>query len=156
MSTTTDPRAATRSHDLLADVADRLAITDLLHRWGAHLDDQRFDALVSAFAADATISTPGGQAEGLGAIRAQAVRNHIPEVATQHRASDLVIDLDGDRATARANYVGVFAQGQGRYAPPSVFQVGSVYRFELVRTPDGWRIRSLQMEPVWADGERPY
>jgi 3-phenylpropionate/cinnamic acid dioxygenase small subunit len=155
MSTTT-VHDATRSPDLLAELADREAIIDLLHRLGATLDDQRFDELASVFAADATVTTPGGQAQGLDAIHAQATRNHIPEVATQHRMSDLVLDLDGDRATVRANYVGVFAQGEGRFAPPSVFQVGSIYRFELVRTTDGWRIRSMLMQPVWADGERPY
>jgi 3-phenylpropionate/cinnamic acid dioxygenase small subunit len=155
MSTTTDHETAPHPQDLLAELADRQAITDLLRRWGADLDDQRFDKLATVFAADATITTPGGHADGLPAIHAQAVRNHDPEVATQHRQSDLVIDLDGDRATARANYVGVFAQGEGRYAPPSVFRIGAVYRLELVRTPDGWRIRSMRMDPVWADGERP-
>lgn len=143
----------TSTHDT---VADQLAIADVLHRWGASLDEQDFDVLLSVFADDATITTPGGQSTGAEAVRAQAVANHIPEVRTQHRMSDLIVDLDGDRAGARANYVGVFAKGDGKYAPPSVFQIGSVCRFELVRTADRWQIKSFTMHPVWADGERPY
>jgi hypothetical protein len=35
-----------------------------------------------------------------------------------------------------------------------VFQIGSVYRLGLVRTAEGWRIRSMEMQPTWAAGER--
>jgi hypothetical protein len=107
------------------------------------------------FSTDATITTPGGRAQGVEAIRAQASANHLPDVVTQHLLVDLVLDIEGDRATARANSVNVFARGEGRYAPPSVFRIGAVSRFELARTSDGWRIATMLMQPIWADGERP-
>jgi 3-phenylpropionate/cinnamic acid dioxygenase small subunit len=153
MSTTTVPDTTT-SRQALAELADRQAISDLLHRWGAILDELRLDDLRSVFTADAALTTPGGHAEGIDAILAQAGRNHDPAVRTQHLMGDLVLDLDGDRASARANYVGVFAKGEGRFAPPPVFQIGSVYRLGLVRTAEGWRIRSMEMQPTWAAGER--
>ena len=154
MSTTTAPDP-TPSRQALAELADRQAIGDLLHRWGAILDELRLDELRSVFTADATLTTPGGHAEGLDAIVAQAGRNHDDAVRTQHLLSDLVVDLDGDQASARANYVGVFAKGEGRYAPPPVFTIGSVYRLGFLRTAGGWRIRSMEMQPTWAAGERP-
>ena len=69
--------------------------------------------------------------------------------------TDLVIDLDGDRAQARGNYVGVFATGDGAPAPAPQFQIGSVYHFELIRSSDGWRVHSMEMRPTWAAGVRP-
>jgi 3-phenylpropionate/cinnamic acid dioxygenase small subunit len=139
----------------LKEVLDREAISDLIHRFGVVLDDQRFDDLQSVFAEDATITTPGGRAQGLDAIVAQATRNHTPELRTQHLVTDLVVDLDGERARARANYLAVFFTGSGDPAPSPRFQIGSVYRFELVRTTGGWRLHTMEMLPTWAVGERP-
>ena len=153
MGTTIPETAGER--EALMKLIDREAIGDLIHRFGVVLDEQRFDDLHAVFAEDATITTPGGHAEGLDAIVAQATRNHTPELRTQHLATDLVIDLDGDRARARANYIGVFATGSGDPAPAPQFQIGSVYHFDLVRAADGWRINTMEMVPTWALGERP-
>jgi 3-phenylpropionate/cinnamic acid dioxygenase small subunit len=154
MSTTTD---TTPVHPQdLQELVDRAAITDLLARWGAILDEKRLDNLRSTFADDASITTPGGHAEGIDAILAQASRHEDPGLRTQHLMSDLVVDLDGDTATARANYVGIFARGEGELAPPPVFEVGFVYRLGLVRTAGGWRIRSMVQHPTWVNGERPF
>lgn len=139
----------------LAGLVDREAIVELIHRFGAVLDEQRFDDLRSVFAEDASVTTPGGHAEGIEAVVAQASRNDAADLRTQHLVTDLVVDLDGDRAFARGNYVGVFATGEGSPAPPPQFQIGSVFRFALARTADGWRLRSMEMQPVWAIGERP-
>ena len=148
-------RETPSEQETLRKLIDRETIRDLIHRLGAVLDEQRFDDLTLVFAEDAAITTPGGHAEGLDAIVAQAARNHAPELRTQHLATDLVIDLDGDRARARANYVGVFAIGSGDPAPAPRFQIGSVYSFDLVRTGDGWRLHAMEMLPTWAVGERP-
>jgi hypothetical protein len=148
-------RESVSEQQTLRELIDRQAISDLIHRFGAVLDEQRFDDLALVFAEDAAVTTPGGHAEGIDAIAAQAARNHTPELRTQHLATDLVVDLDGGRARARANYVGVFAVGSGDPAPAPQFQIGSVYRFELIRTADGWRLHSMEMLPTWAVGERP-
>lgn len=158
MTTTTVPDDAASRHahaQAIAELADRQAISDLLHRWGAILDELRLDELRSVLTADVTVTTPGGHAEGFDAVLAQAQHNHDPAVRTQHLLGDLLLDLDGDRASARLNVVGVFAKGEGRYAPPPVFQIGSVNRYRLVRTVEGWRVRSMEMQPTWAAGERP-
>jgi 3-phenylpropionate/cinnamic acid dioxygenase small subunit len=151
--------AATREtvseQETMRQLIDHETISDLIHRLGTVLDERRFEDLALVFAEDGAITTPGGHAEGLDAIVAQAARNHTPELHTQHFATDLVVDLDGDRARARANYVAVFAVGSGDPAPAPQFQIGSVYRFDLVRTGDGWRLHSMEVFPTWAAGERP-
>jgi SnoaL-like domain len=155
VTTTTTQRTSTNQQDALAGLIDRAAIADLIHRLGVILDEKRFDELGSIFVPEATVTSPGGHAEGIDAIAAQARRNHRPDLHTQHLATDLVVDLDGDSAQARGNYIGVFATRNGSLASAPQFQIGSVYRFGLVRTTDGWRMRSMEMHPTWAAGNAP-
>jgi 3-phenylpropionate/cinnamic acid dioxygenase small subunit len=57
---------------------------------------------------------------------------------TYHRISNLVIDVDGDRATARS-YVHALLMAIPRDSASWVDALGH-YDDELVRTPEGWRI----------------
>jgi hypothetical protein len=152
----------------LQQLADRSEITDLVNRLGVVLDEGRFDEMRSLLVEDATARTPGGTAEGRDALVAQASRNHRPEQAIQHLITNLLIDLDGDgaggagdRASARANLVVHFgpadggSSGSGPIAPPLEFTLGEVYRFDLVRTPEGWRFARVETTPVWMSGTLP-
>lgn len=126
---------------LLQDLTDRQAITDLVSRLGLWLDEGRFDEASSILTDDVAVSTPGGQASGIERVIAQARRNHQFE-ALQHVISNVLVDLDGDRADVRANLVATFV-GSG------VEQHGERYRFEAVRRPEGWRLARVEVEPVW-------
>ena len=127
---------------LIHDLTDRREIADLVSRLGLWLDEGRFDEAPSILTDDVTVNTPGGQAEGIERVIAQARRNHQYD-GLQHVISNVLIDLDGDRATARANLVVTFADD----AISS--QQGERYRFEALRTPDGWRLSRVEVEPVW-------
>jgi hypothetical protein len=136
----------------LRQLADRMEITDLLNRLTAGLDEHRFDDLRTIFAENAVAQTPGGTVEGREAVIAQATRNHEDFDRLQHFATGIIVDLDsggGDRATVRANLVGVF--GHTSEQTPERLLSG-VYRIEAVRTPDGWRLSSLGVRPVWQYG----
>jgi hypothetical protein len=72
--------------------------------------------------------------------------------------SDVLIDLDGDRAQVRANLIATFAPdrpgarllvGEGEH-PDSYFTLGEVYRFEAVRTETGWRLARIATERKWS------
>jgi hypothetical protein len=126
---------------LLQDLTDRQAITDLVSRLGLWLDEGRFDEAPSVLTDDVAVSTPGGQASGIERVIAQARRNHR-FAALQHMISNVLIDLDGDRADVRANLVATFV-GSG------VEQHGERYRFEAVRRPEGWRLSRVEVEPIW-------
>ena len=86
------------------------------------------------------MQTPGGVAEGIEQVAAQAARNHA--VPTQHVITNVRVKLDGDRATAGANLVVTFAGERLR-------TLGERYAFEARRTPEGWRLSSIRVEPVW-------
>jgi hypothetical protein len=147
----------------LQQLADRAEITELVSRLGIVLDEGRFDEMGALVTDDATVRTPGGAAEGREALVAQARRNHRVEQPIQHLIANLVVDFadDGDRASARANLVVHFGpldwqpESEGTIElPPLVFTLGEVYRFELVRTDEGWRLQHIRTVPVWSAGAR--
>jgi hypothetical protein len=119
---------------------DRQDITDLISRLGRWLDDKRFDDARSVLTEDVTVITPGGQAEGLERVVAQASRNH--QVPTQHLITNVLVDIDGDTAEATANLLVTFAGD-------TLDQQGERYRFDAARTPDGWRLRRIEVTPIW-------
>jgi SnoaL-like protein len=127
---------------LIHDLTDRREITDLVSRLGLWLDEGRFDEAPSLLTNDVTVDTPGGQAEGIERVIAQARRNHQYD-GLQHVITNVLVDLEGDRADVRANLVASFVD-DGR-----VEQHGERYRFEAVRTAEGWRLSRVQVTPVW-------
>jgi SnoaL-like domain len=155
--TLTDDNATARLQQLL----DRQEVTDLVYRLGACLDDGRFDDMRSLLVDEATVRTPGGAAEGLDALVAQARRNHTPDERVQHIITNLLLDLDGDRGEVRANLVVPFASAadddQPAPAPPAHLALGEIYRIDVVRTAAGWRLSRIEAVPVWMSGtlDRP-
>lgn len=147
--------------DQLAQLSDRQAIAELIARLGLMLDEKRFDEARSVVTDDVAVQTPGGSAVGLEAVVAQARRNHA--VRTQHVISDVLIELDGDRARARANLIATFAPERpgARLVigdveqPDSPLTLGEVYRFAAVRTADGWRLARIETERLWSDRPLP-
>ncbi|WP_019632980.1 nuclear transport factor 2 family protein [Actinomadura atramentaria] len=140
--------------DSLQDLRDRAELTDLLARQGRWLDERRYDDdafTASVFTPDAVAVTGGGRAEGRTELIAQARRAHDRFTVTQHLTTGVAVDLDGDRAAVRANLVAVLVPGEN--ATP--IAVGEVYRFDAVRTPDGWRFASVEATRLWRSGEVP-
>lgn len=156
MTTTTAP-TGTR-HDL-REIGDRTEITDLVDRLGVCLDEGRFDGIRDLVVEDATVRTPGGQATGREALVAQARRNHPVDQTFQHVTTNVLVDLDGDRAEIRANLVVHIARPDdapaGAPAPSPACSIGEVYRFALVRTAGGWRISRIETVPLWVSGTLP-
>jgi hypothetical protein len=126
-----------------SEMIDRAEIADLTARLGACLDEHRFDDLRALFTEDATASTPGGTAEGRDAVIAQATRNHAAYDHVHHLITNVLVDLDGDEATVRANLVATFV----RDSPELV--LGAIYRFGARRTAAGWRLAGVRVEPLW-------
>jgi 3-phenylpropionate/cinnamic acid dioxygenase small subunit len=120
-------------------------VTDLIDRLGLWLDEKRFAEAPSILAADVRVQTPGGTAAGIERVAAQAARNHLQR--TQHVISNVRVDVDGDRAAAGANLIVTFAGEDG-----AIRAQGERYAFEAVRGPDGWRLASIQVAPVWTTG----
>jgi len=159
MDDTRLPAAPTDTERRLADLLDRSDIADLIARSLVAIDEGRFDELRTIYTEDSSASAPGGQAHGLDAIVAQVSRNHTPERRSQHLVGDVVVDLTratGDTARARVNVIAGFAttapDDASPMAPPVEVTFGTVYRYRAVRTPGGWRLSAVEIDPVWVDG----
>ena len=132
----------------LSMVIDRFEIERAIYSVGRCLDERDFDGLRDLFTDDASVSTPGGEVRGHDALVAQARTRHSNDEGIHHLITNLLIDQDGDEAAVRANLLVTFAKaGVG---DPSPFVLGEVYRFDLKRTPVGWRITRLTSTPVWS------
>lgn len=143
----------------LQQLHDRTEITDLVHRLGVCLDDGRYGEMRALLVEDATVSTPGGRAEGREAVIAQARRNHPADQRFQHVTTNVLVDLNDDGAEVRANLVVTITRPDDAPADvpvPSPFcTIGEVYTFTLVRTPDGWRFSRIETVPLWVSGTLP-
>jgi 3-phenylpropionate/cinnamic acid dioxygenase small subunit len=131
----------------IQDLADRFDIERLISSLGRLLDERDFDGLRALFTEDAIVTTPGGTATGHDALVDQARRRHSDDAGIQHVITNLLVDRDGDAATVRANLLVSFARTGP--ADPAPFLLGEVYRFDLRRAPDGWRIAALSSAPTW-------
>jgi hypothetical protein len=138
------------------EMLDRGQITALVDRLGRALDEGRFEELRAIYTPDATAKTPGGTAEGRDALIAQASRNHGEDKRIQHVIGNVLIDLRGDAADVRANLIATFAPASSDGTiPRPQYTLGEVYRFDAVRTADGWRLSRVQTTPIWSTGTRP-
>jgi SnoaL-like domain len=116
----------------MQQLIDRQDIADLVSRLGLWLDGETtLDQARAILADDVSISTPGGEVQGIERAVEQARRNH--DVETQHVITNLLVDVDGDTATAGANAIITFPDRTltGRYA------------FETRRTAAGWRLTKI-------------
>lgn len=135
----------------IRELSDRALLHDLLARQGRWLDERRFDESADIFTPDAVARTQGGESHGLAAVVAQARRTHERYARTQHFTTNVLIDLDGDRAVVQANLLAVFVP----HGPDPAVPVGERYRFDAVRTALGWRFSRVEAELVWRSGDLP-
>jgi len=121
-------------------LADRLAIQDLLTTYATAIDSGEWDLLDSVFTPDATLDyTSSGGIRGTFAEAKQWLAEVLPMFTVrQHLVTNHRITVDGDRATSESylfNPMVLPVEDTER-----VVMVGAGYRDQLVRTGDGWRI----------------
>lgn len=158
--TSTATTSTSTAEERIQRLDDQQAITDLVARLGRMLDEKRFADARSILAEDITVHTPGGTSHGPEAAVEQARRNHT--VRTQHVITNVLIELDGDRADVGANlivtFVGSDGEGlalNGTALPEGRLEIGERYRFEAVRGSAGWRLRSIAAERIWSSRPIP-
>ncbi|OLT25092.1 DUF4440 domain-containing protein [Actinomadura sp. CNU-125] len=127
-------------------ITDRIEIADLLTRFALLLDEKRWDDADTVLAEDVTVHSPrGGELNGLDKVVGFMRQDEVDGDHTQHTTTDLLVDVDDDQATASANST-VYYYRDGR-APH--FTGGLRQRYATTRTPAGWRIREVWINPVW-------
>ena len=130
----------------LQQISDRLDIAELISRLGLWLDEKRFDDGRSILAEDVVVRTRAGTVQGVEAAERHARERHV-EDRSQSVISDILIDLHGDRAAARANLTATFVPDASN--PGQIYTVGEWYQFSLTRTPQGWRFARIEANPIW-------
>ena len=135
-----------------AEVADRLAIQDLLTRYTRAIDTRDWDLLEQVFVPDALIdyTAVGGMRGAFPEIKAWLATALGHYDVTQHLITNHDIRVTGDTATS---HVYVFnpmgkRRDDGQLA---LFFMGGYYVDQLVRTPAGWRITTRTEELAWSD-----
>jgi ketosteroid isomerase-like protein len=135
----------------LSALQDKQEITEICYRYGLTIDRRDWKALADCFTPDADayyLDMP--PCHGYQAIEDTCRAALTPLSATQHLISNVVVRLEGDRAACTC-YLQAQHVKQGT-AGGDNFIIAGRYDDQLVRTPDGWRIRERRLEVIWTDG----
>jgi hypothetical protein len=137
-------------------LADRLAILDLMHWYGVAIDAHDWDLFRSLFTPDAVLDYTDS-----GALRAgldETIEFFSPGVegfaGMHHANANHVCEIDGDTARALTYFTAVHAAVDGK-GGEVLMTIGGTYRDKLVRTPGGWRIAERVERGTWMSGDFP-
>jgi hypothetical protein len=117
--------------------ADRLAITELFHRYAFAIDTRNWVLFRQLFTPDVVAEFPGHKWTDLETWTSDFENLHAAMSATQHVITNEIVDVDGHRA--RAVFYGsvrtLYAEGVDTSRHSSVW-----YDDDLVRRSGGWLI----------------
>jgi ketosteroid isomerase-like protein len=124
----------------------REAIRDVIARYNLYGDSGRIDEMLGLFVDDATLLVDRTSYDGVAAIRGlfETATGPAPE-RIRHLTATHVIDVDGDRATARCYFQVLTSQGLDHWGR---------YRDELVEVDGAWRFarREVRVEGITPGG----
>jgi len=126
---------------------DKIEIHELFARYARGVDTKDWELWKAVFTPDATLDyssagIPVGTRDEIAAMFEAAFKT-IP--MAMHYITNIEVDLDGDRATARAMFYNpMLLPGMSEQS-----YCGGYYHHDLVRTPDGWQCARLVEDNVW-------
>jgi 3-phenylpropionate/cinnamic acid dioxygenase small subunit len=129
----------------MTDREDRQDISDVLIRYATGIDRRNWPLFRTAFTDDCELDYGEiGTWHGVNAVTQFMEQSHAMAGHTMHRIGNEVINVNGDRAEARAYVDGLIL------APDNKSGVNAVgfYDDDLVRTADGWWIARRRFTPV--------
>ena len=134
----------------LEEVADRLAIDDLLDAYAWALDTKDWDTLRTLFTPDAVVdyTEEGGVRGTLEDAIAWFQKMLVAFTASQHFVTNRRVKIDGDTASVHAYIYSPLGVPTGENQLTLVM-AGGFYEDELRRTPDGWRFTSRTIRASW-------
>ena len=127
---------------------DKDEIRELLARYCFHLDVDEFDAMAALFTPDGIWDTAFATGRGRDGIAAQARAIATgPRPRRVHLTTNIVIELNGDSASVRSNWL-LF---QNTPAGPAIGS-GGAYDDQLVKVDGRWLFRHRRIDRFIADG----
>ncbi|MER5261921.1 nuclear transport factor 2 family protein [Actinosynnema sp. NPDC002837] len=133
---------------------DRSDVIDTCTAMAWHADHREWDRLGRVFADEVTLdytSLNGGEPVTLTPARIiEGWRAGLGAyAATQHLLGNQLVTVTGDTAVCTAT-----VQATHRKPDGALWTLGGFYRFDLVRTGEGWRIGGVVLTVAWSEGER--
>jgi len=128
--------------------SDEAQIAALLYRYARAVDTKDWELYRSVFTEDAHIdySSAGAVTGGRDEVVDWFATNFGVIAWSMHYLTNIeILDRSADSATVQAMFYNPM-QLPGVQGPSTC---GGYYHHELVRTPDGWRSRSLREDSVW-------
>jgi hypothetical protein len=126
------------------ELADKQEIADLINHLCHLIDTFQLERMVNeVYAEDGSDDHGGGPVKGRDAVRAWYEDSTKNIAAVAHNISNLVVDVDGDKATARSNVIAwawTMANAQKGPMRNADYALSVVYHDRLTRYPEGWRI----------------
>ncbi|MEN3223946.1 nuclear transport factor 2 family protein [Mycolicibacterium porcinum] len=129
-------------------MSEHADISALLYRYARAVDSKDWELYRSVFTEDAQIdySSAGAIVGTRDEVVDWFAANFGVIPWSMHYITNIeVLDTDGDAATVRA----MFYNPMQLPGMAEMSACGGYYHHELVRTPDGWRSRSLREENLW-------
>lgn len=129
-------------------MSEHADISALLYRYARAVDSKDWELYRSVFTEDAHIdySSAGAIVGNRDEVVDWFVANFGVIPWSMHYITNIeILDGDGVTATVRA----MFYNPMQLPGMAEMSACGGYYHHELVRTPDGWRSRSLREENVW-------
>jgi uncharacterized protein (TIGR02246 family) len=134
---------------------DQLAIQRLITDYAERLDARDFDGYAALFARDGTWQTGQTVRHGPAEIKAMLAGLFGPTPpgyvngSDYHLVSNIEVDVDGDRATARSRHL-MMTRDATRHPTPTL---AGWYEDELVREDDQWKILHRVDHPLMPTAE---
>ena len=123
---------------MATDHTDKTAISDVLTRYMTAIDRRDWSLYRSCFTEDIKLDGPVGSWTNREDLANAMDEWHAPLGLTVHHISNVVVDVDGDTATARSYGNAILQTSQEHYE--KVLNLHGFYDDTLVRTQDGWKI----------------
>lgn len=147
LMTTTAAVLATRP----SPAEDRRAVEDVVAHVAYDADAREWAALRSRFADRVRVDYASLTGQPASTLDADALmtawRGVLPGFdATQHLLGPVLVELDGERATAHTHVRATHRIGA------EVWVVGGRYTYGLERTPAGWRVASTRFALAYQEG----
>jgi len=131
---------------------DREALTALLNHYCNIADAHDWEGYANCYIDDAVMTFESwGDIKGKKEITKASSAEQIFE-GLQHSMTNMQFQVDGsDKATGTA-YLWFCATPETS-KPEVHYAFGGPYKFEFVRTSDGWRISRMRLKKIWAQGK---
>jgi 3-phenylpropionate/cinnamic acid dioxygenase small subunit len=138
---------------------DQEQIRTVLVQYGEYLDSRNYKGYASLFARDGVWSGGFGSATGPAEIEAMLEKNlaraepGFINKTSFHLMTTMVVEVDGDTATARSRYTFFTANPDNKPVP----NLAGRYVDEFVREDGKWKIKRRTTHGVipWRDGNAP-